>query len=115
MIETERLALRPITMDDVDLLVSLDSDPEVMRYLTGGKPSNTNRSAGTPAADSAATTALEPGTGTTGTPAARASRTSRKPGSEMPGVPASVTSATDLPSASWRRSCGPRASLLCSK
>ena len=39
MIETDRLALRPITMDDVDLLVTLDSDPEVMRYLTGGKPS----------------------------------------------------------------------------
>ena len=27
--------LRPITVDDVDLLVDLDSDPEVMRYLTG--------------------------------------------------------------------------------
>jgi RimJ/RimL family protein N-acetyltransferase len=34
-VETDRLVLRPITVDDVDLLVDLDSDPEVMRYLTG--------------------------------------------------------------------------------
>jgi RimJ/RimL family protein N-acetyltransferase len=34
-LETERLLLRPITLDDVGLLVELDSDPEVMRYLTG--------------------------------------------------------------------------------
>jgi RimJ/RimL family protein N-acetyltransferase len=38
--ETERLVLRPITTDDVDLLVELDSDPEVMRFLTGGEPSS---------------------------------------------------------------------------
>jgi RimJ/RimL family protein N-acetyltransferase len=38
-VQTERLDLRPITLDDVGLLVELDSDPEVMRYLTGGKPS----------------------------------------------------------------------------
>lgn len=37
-VETERLALRRSTPDDVDLLVDLDSDPEVMRYLTGGEP-----------------------------------------------------------------------------
>ena len=83
--------------------------------LIGRKPSKVNRSAGIPAADSAVATAEAPGIGTTGTPAARASRTSRKPGSEIPGVPASVTRATDLPSASWRRIWGPRASLLCSK
>lgn len=35
-LETERLVLRRVTMADVDLLVELDSDPEVMRYLTGG-------------------------------------------------------------------------------
>jgi RimJ/RimL family protein N-acetyltransferase len=35
-LETARLRLRPITMDDVDLLVALDSDPEVMRYISGG-------------------------------------------------------------------------------
>jgi RimJ/RimL family protein N-acetyltransferase len=34
-VETKRLVLRPIALDDVDLLVGLDSDPEVMRYLTG--------------------------------------------------------------------------------
>jgi RimJ/RimL family protein N-acetyltransferase len=33
--ETPRLHLRPIAVDDVDLLVGLDSDPEVMRFLTG--------------------------------------------------------------------------------
>ena len=35
-LETERLILRRFTEDDVDLLVELDSDPEVMRYITGG-------------------------------------------------------------------------------
>ena len=33
--ETERLRLRRFTADDVGLLVDLDSDPEVMRFLTG--------------------------------------------------------------------------------
>ena len=51
----------------------------------GRKPSKTNRSAGTPAADRAATTADAPGIGTTGTSASRQSRTSRKPGSDTPG------------------------------
>jgi len=37
-VETERLVLRPITMDDVDLLVDLNSDPEVMRFINGGLP-----------------------------------------------------------------------------
>ncbi|MEX1007906.1 MAG: GNAT family N-acetyltransferase [Acidimicrobiia bacterium] len=34
------MTLRPITLDDADVdeLVALDSDPEVMRYLSGGKP-----------------------------------------------------------------------------
>jgi RimJ/RimL family protein N-acetyltransferase len=32
------MTLRPLTFDDVDTLVELDSDPEVMRYVTGGKP-----------------------------------------------------------------------------
>ena len=31
--------LRPITLDDVDLLVALDSDPAVMRFINGGEPS----------------------------------------------------------------------------
>ncbi len=36
VIESDRLRLEPITMEHVELLVELDSDPEVMRYLTGG-------------------------------------------------------------------------------
>jgi RimJ/RimL family protein N-acetyltransferase len=39
-LETERMTLRPITADDVDLLVALDSDPEVMRFISGGKPTS---------------------------------------------------------------------------
>jgi RimJ/RimL family protein N-acetyltransferase len=34
--ETERLSLRPIESDDADLLVLLDSDPEVTRFISGG-------------------------------------------------------------------------------
>ncbi|MCB9186236.1 MAG: GNAT family N-acetyltransferase [Flavobacteriales bacterium] len=37
-LKTERLVLRPLRIDDIDLLVDLDSDPEVMRYITDGKP-----------------------------------------------------------------------------
>ena len=37
-LETERMVLRRFTEDDVDHLVDLDSDPEVMRFLTGGRP-----------------------------------------------------------------------------
>jgi RimJ/RimL family protein N-acetyltransferase len=37
--ETEHLVLRPINLDDVGLLVTLDRDPEVMRYINGGRPS----------------------------------------------------------------------------
>jgi RimJ/RimL family protein N-acetyltransferase len=37
--ETKRLWMRAITLDDVDLLMELNSDPEVMRFLSGGKPS----------------------------------------------------------------------------
>ena len=37
-IQTERLTLRQFTVDDADLLIELDSDPAVMRYLTGGEP-----------------------------------------------------------------------------
>ncbi|MFG1881254.1 GNAT family N-acetyltransferase [Micromonospora sp. NPDC049102] len=33
---TERLRMRRLTMADVDALVELESDPEVMRFLTGG-------------------------------------------------------------------------------
>jgi RimJ/RimL family protein N-acetyltransferase len=37
-LETERLVLRRFTEADVDHLVDLDSDPSVMRYINGGKP-----------------------------------------------------------------------------
>ena len=37
-LETERLLLRHFTAADVDLLVDLDRDPEVMHFLTGGRP-----------------------------------------------------------------------------
>ncbi|MFI5846079.1 GNAT family N-acetyltransferase [Catenuloplanes sp. NPDC051500] len=37
-LETARLTLRHFTADDVDLLVELDSDPDVMAFLTGGAP-----------------------------------------------------------------------------
>ena len=37
-LETERLMLRPFTDDVVDHLFPLHNDPEVMRFLTGGKP-----------------------------------------------------------------------------
>src|SRR5262245_26210755 len=39
VLETDRLRLRHLTNDDIDRLVELDSDPEVMRYLTWGEPS----------------------------------------------------------------------------
>lgn len=37
-LKTERLVLRRLTEADVDHLAELDGDPEVMRYLTGGRP-----------------------------------------------------------------------------
>ncbi|MFI5952360.1 GNAT family N-acetyltransferase [Cryptosporangium sp. NPDC051539] len=37
-LDTERLILRRFTTDDADLLIELDSDPAVMRHLTGGRP-----------------------------------------------------------------------------
>ncbi len=42
-LETERLVLRQFTEDDVDNLVELDSDPEVMRFITGGRPTRVKR------------------------------------------------------------------------
>jgi RimJ/RimL family protein N-acetyltransferase len=37
-LETDRLLLRRFTEADVDNLVELDSDPEVMRFINGGRP-----------------------------------------------------------------------------
>ena len=39
-LQTERLVLRRFTRDDADLLVSLDGDPEVMAFVTGGVPTS---------------------------------------------------------------------------
>jgi RimJ/RimL family protein N-acetyltransferase len=39
-LETPRLVLRRFTMADVDNLVSLDADPAVMRFVTGGIPTS---------------------------------------------------------------------------
>ncbi|MFC2079506.1 GNAT family N-acetyltransferase [Candidatus Bipolaricaulota bacterium] len=37
-LETERIVLRRLTVEDADNLLALDSDPEIMRFLTGGVP-----------------------------------------------------------------------------
>ncbi|MFE2293577.1 GNAT family N-acetyltransferase [Streptomyces sp. NPDC059452] len=37
-LETDRLILRPFTGADVPHLLALDNDPEVMRYINGGRP-----------------------------------------------------------------------------
>lgn len=37
-LQTERLSIRRFTVADEDNLVSLNGDPEVMRYITGGLP-----------------------------------------------------------------------------
>ncbi|HZJ05802.1 MAG TPA: GNAT family N-acetyltransferase [Nocardioidaceae bacterium] len=38
VLETERLVLREFVAADVDHLVELDADPEVMHFITGGRP-----------------------------------------------------------------------------
>lgn len=42
-LETDRLLLRHFTENDAELLVELDSDSEVMRYLSGGVPTPPER------------------------------------------------------------------------
>lgn len=37
-LETPRLVLRKVTEQDLDEVVALDNDPEVMRYINGGRP-----------------------------------------------------------------------------
>ena len=37
--ETERITLKKFNKNDFDLLFQVDKDPEVMKYLTIGKPS----------------------------------------------------------------------------
>jgi RimJ/RimL family protein N-acetyltransferase len=43
LLETARLRLRRFTPADIDWLVALDSDPEVMRYITYGVPTPRER------------------------------------------------------------------------
>jgi RimJ/RimL family protein N-acetyltransferase len=38
LLSTARLTLRRFTPDDADLLTDLDSDPDVMFWITGGRP-----------------------------------------------------------------------------
>lgn len=38
LLETERLVLREFVAADLDHLVELDADPEVMHFITGGRP-----------------------------------------------------------------------------
>ena len=37
-LETERMVLRRFTLDDLDLIIELDGDPEVKRYIDNGAP-----------------------------------------------------------------------------
>lgn len=39
-LETDRMVLRRFTLDDVDALVALDSDPQVRRFVEDGEPVN---------------------------------------------------------------------------
>lgn len=40
LLETDRLVLRAFTADDIDLILDLDGDPEVMRWINGGTPTS---------------------------------------------------------------------------
>jgi RimJ/RimL family protein N-acetyltransferase len=44
-LETERLYLRPFVAEDAPLLVELDSDPEVMRFISKGQPTTLEHNA----------------------------------------------------------------------
>lgn len=43
MIETERLLLKPVSPDDIDLYKTMLSCPQTTRYLPGGKPYDDSR------------------------------------------------------------------------
>src|SRR5262247_2916292 len=74
----------------------------------GGNPNTVNGTSGKPEATSAVSGALAPGTGSTAIPFEIAACTSSRPGSEIPGVPASVTTATLEPASRRLISCGTR-------
>ncbi len=46
-VETDRMVLRRFTMDDVDALLALDSDPQVRRFVEDGEPVNRDEAAST--------------------------------------------------------------------
>jgi RimJ/RimL family protein N-acetyltransferase len=46
-LETERMVLRRFTMDDVDAVLALDSDPAVRRFVEDGEPVNREEAAST--------------------------------------------------------------------
>ena len=79
----------------------------------GRNPSTQKRSVGRPLITSAATTEVGPGTMLTSSPASESRETSNVPGSEMPGVPASLTTATVPPSATHACTRSTRAPSLC--
>ena len=60
-LETDRLVLRRFVESDVDNLLDLDSDPEVMCFLTGGRPTPATSSEMGPCPDSFATTSVPKG------------------------------------------------------
>mmetsp|Transcript_1664 Transcript_1664/g.5384 ORF Transcript_1664/g.5384 Transcript_1664/m.5384 type:complete len:243 (+) Transcript_1664:185-913(+) len=80
----------------------------------GRKPPNRKPVHAKPETDRADTAAQAPGIGTSGTPAAAQRSASTAPGSEMPGVPASLTTATVAPSVASAIIRALAASALCS-
>ena len=70
-------------------------------FLGGKNPSNKNLSVGNPELTKAAKTADGPGTASTLEPISIAFLTNLYAGSEIAGVPASVITATSLPSVSY--------------
>jgi RimJ/RimL family protein N-acetyltransferase len=38
VLKTDRLRLRPVTLDDIDSFLPVFDDPDVMRYIGDGKP-----------------------------------------------------------------------------
>ena len=84
-------------------------------FFLGKKPSKIKRSVGSPDETNAARKADGPGTDSTVESIAIASRTSLYAGSEMPGVPASVTTARFFPEVKCLINFGILENLLCSK
>jgi RimJ/RimL family protein N-acetyltransferase len=109
-LETDRLVLRRFTSADADNLVSLDADPDVMRYITGGYPRPAWRSRMRSCPRSSVITS-----GTRVTDSGRSSR--RKPGTSWDGsisghmrmaLPARSTSVTGYASQPGARATPPR-------